>query len=63
MPQSAVKRPDFMDAILPIVCLLAQVSGRNRMERTIKRVPHGKYALVHAREHARGHASFSDVGL
>lgn len=31
----AGKHPDFMDAVLPIACLPAQVSGRNRMERRL----------------------------
>lgn len=31
----AVTYPDFMDAMLPMVCLPAQVSGRNRMERRL----------------------------
>ena len=33
------------------------------MERAIKRVARGKYVLVPASEHTRGHASFYDVGL
>ena len=31
----AVEYPDFMDAMLPLVCLPTQVSGRNRMERSL----------------------------
>ena len=31
----AGKHPDFMDAVLPIACLPAQISGRNRMERRL----------------------------
>ena len=27
--------PDFMDAVLPVACLPAQISGRNRMERKL----------------------------
>ena len=29
------RHPDFMDALLPIACLPAQISGRNRMERRL----------------------------
>jgi homoserine O-acetyltransferase/O-succinyltransferase len=31
----AENHPDFMDAALPLVCLPAQISGRNRMERRL----------------------------
>lgn len=31
----AVGEPDFMDAVLPLVCLPEQISGRNRMERRL----------------------------
>ena len=31
----AENHPDFMDALLPLVCLPAQISGRNRMERRL----------------------------
>lgn len=31
----AEKYPEFMDAVLPLVCLPAQISGRNRMERRL----------------------------
>lgn len=31
----AVNYPDFMDAVLPLACLPAQISGRNRMERRL----------------------------
>jgi homoserine O-acetyltransferase len=31
----ATLHPDFMDALLPLVCLPVQVSGRNRMERRV----------------------------
>jgi homoserine O-acetyltransferase len=31
----AENHPDFMDAVLPLVCLPAQISGRNRMERRL----------------------------
>jgi len=31
----AEKYPEFMDAALPLVCLPAQISGRNRMERRL----------------------------
>ncbi|HEV8647001.1 MAG TPA: alpha/beta fold hydrolase [Burkholderiales bacterium] len=31
----AVSEPDFMDAVLPLVCLPDQISGRNRMERRL----------------------------
>ncbi len=31
----AVSEPDFMDAILPLVCLPDQIAGRNRMERRL----------------------------
>jgi homoserine O-acetyltransferase/O-succinyltransferase len=31
----AVSAPDFMDAVLPLVCLPDQISGRNRMERRV----------------------------
>ena len=31
----AGKHPDFMDAVFPVACLPAQVSGRNRMERRL----------------------------
>ena len=31
----AVSEPDFMDAVLPMVCLPDQIAGRNRMERRL----------------------------
>ena len=31
----AENHPDFMEALLPLVCLPAQISGRNRMERRL----------------------------
>jgi homoserine O-acetyltransferase len=31
----AENHPEFMDAVLPLVCLPAQISGRNRMERRL----------------------------
>ena len=31
----AEKYPEFMDAVLPLVCLPAQIAGRNRMERRL----------------------------
>ncbi|MGH8693466.1 MAG: alpha/beta fold hydrolase, partial [Burkholderiales bacterium] len=31
----AVSEPDFIDAVLPLVCLPDQISGRNRMERRL----------------------------
>jgi homoserine O-acetyltransferase len=31
----AVSEPDFMDAVLPLVCLPDQIAGRNRMERRL----------------------------
>jgi homoserine O-acetyltransferase len=31
----AEKVPEFMDAVLPLVCLPAQIAGRNRMERRL----------------------------
>ena len=31
----AVNEPDFMDAVLPLVCLPDQIAGRNRMERRL----------------------------
>jgi len=31
----AVSEPDFMDAVMPLVCLPDQIAGRNRMERRL----------------------------
>ena len=31
----AVSEPDFIDAVLPLVCLPGQIAGRNRMERRL----------------------------